>query len=68
MTILLIRVRQLGGHIHCRVFTSKMFGGTYAKVGELTFDEREWPDIVRIFDNAKYGDHAVAILKHEDEA
>lgn len=37
-----IRFKKLGGHYHCRVFTSQNFNGTYANCGELTFDEREF--------------------------
>lgn len=34
--------RKLGGHVHVRVFTG-VPGFTYAKAGDLVFDEKEWP-------------------------
>jgi hypothetical protein len=37
--ILRIYYRRLGGHVHCRVFTTGL-------VGELVFGQDEWPDIV----------------------
>lgn len=45
MTYIRIRWKKLGGHYHCRVFTSQMQNGTYAKNGELVFDEQEWPEV-----------------------
>lgn len=35
-----LRYRQLGGHVHCRVFSRHG-----AKHGELVFDAREWPSV-----------------------
>ena len=45
MTYIRIRWEKLGGHYHCRLFTSQMADGTYAKCGDLVFDEREWPEV-----------------------
>ena len=45
MTYIRIRWAKLGGHYRCRVFTSQMQDGTYAKNGELVFDEREWVEV-----------------------
>ena len=45
MTYIRIRWQKLGGHYHCRVFTTQNYNGTYAKCGDLTFDEREWPEV-----------------------
>ena len=45
MSVMRIRYKKLGGHIHCRVFTAPWPDQTFAKVGELVFDEREWPDV-----------------------
>lgn len=45
MTYIRIRYKQLGGHFHCRLFTSQNAHGTYANCGELVFDEREWADV-----------------------
>ena len=49
-----IRWTKLGRHIHCRVFTAKTADGTFAKCGELVFDEEEWPEIARLFRNAEF--------------
>lgn len=45
MTYIRIRWKKLGGHIHCRVFTSQTYDGTFAKNGDLVFDEQEWPEV-----------------------
>ena len=34
--------RQLGGHIHCRIFSAENPSGTFAKLGDLTMDEKDW--------------------------
>lgn len=45
MTCIKIKYKKLGGHYHCRVFTGKGVGFTYAKCGDLVFSEEEFPDI-----------------------
>ena len=45
MTFVRVRWVKEGGHIHCRVFSSQTAGGTFAKNGDLVFDEREWPEV-----------------------
>ena len=45
--IIRLRYIKLGGHIHCRLFTAPANDQTFAKCGELVFDEREWPDVSR---------------------
>lgn len=45
MTYIRIYWTQLGGHYHCRMFTSQNKDGTFAKNGELVFDEREWVEV-----------------------
>lgn len=35
--VIRIRYKQLGGHIHCRVFTAKAKNMTFQKHGELVF-------------------------------
>ena len=45
MTYIRIRWQKRGGHYHCRVFTSQNYNGTFAKNGELVFDEHEWPEV-----------------------
>ena len=37
-----IRYRKLGGHIHCRFFEAQDRTMTFAKNGDLVFDERSW--------------------------
>jgi hypothetical protein len=37
-----VRWRVLGGHIHCRVFSAENPSGTFAKLGDLIMDERDW--------------------------
>ncbi len=34
--------RQVGGHVHCRVFSGPSKEKTHAKNGDLTFSEAEW--------------------------
>lgn len=41
--VMRIRWQKQGGHVHCRVFTAPTVVHTFAKVGELVFDEKEWP-------------------------
>lgn len=45
MIYIRIRWKKLGAHYHCRVFTSQNLNGTFARNGELVFDEREWPEV-----------------------
>lgn len=47
--IMRIRYQKLGGHYHCRVFTAPSENQTFAKVGELLFDERDWIDRHKFF-------------------
>lgn len=44
---MVIRIRYVkrGGHYHCRVFTAKSKIHTFAKNGDVVFDEREWNDV-----------------------
>jgi hypothetical protein len=41
MVYIRIRFKKLGGHYHCRLFTSQRYDGTFASCGSLVFDERE---------------------------
>ena len=45
--IIRLRYEKRGGHIHCRLFTAPAEEQTFAKCGELVFDEREWPEVSR---------------------
>ena len=35
----------MGGHVHCRLFTSKAQNQTFAKCGDLVFSEDEWQEV-----------------------
>lgn len=41
-----VRYEKRGGHIHCRVFSAENPSGTFAKLGELVMDERDWQSFV----------------------
>lgn len=43
--VIRIRFQKLGGHYHCRAFTSPAPDQTFANCGHLIFDEREWPQV-----------------------
>lgn len=45
MTLIRVRVEKLGGHYHCAFFTAPGPDLTFAKNGDLVFDEREWPEV-----------------------
>jgi len=66
MNILRFRYQQLGGHVHVRVFTGTRFDGTFAKVGDLVFADREWPGILNGLVSARHDDLVVQ-FKQEDE-
>jgi hypothetical protein len=64
MTILRIRFRQLGAHVHCRVFVGASYDGTFEKAGEFVLGSGEqWLDFV-----AMMSDLSNVQIKHEDEA
>lgn len=68
--IVRLRWRQLGGHIHCRVFTASTFDGFGggAKNGELTFDLAQWQALAPTFEMLSVEQHGVVVqVKHEDE-
>lgn len=48
--IMRIRYKQLGAHVHCRVFTARGPNQTFAKSGELVFREDEWADVMALFE------------------
>lgn len=37
-----LRFKQLGGHVHCRLFQALSPSHTWQKNGEIVFDERGW--------------------------
>jgi hypothetical protein len=43
--IIRIRYEQKGAHIHCRLFTAKGDGFTFAFCGGMVFSEEEWNDV-----------------------
>lgn len=43
--VIRMRYSKQGGHYHVRVFTAPAPDQTFAKCGELCFDEREWPEV-----------------------
>jgi len=47
-----LRYRVLGGHVHCRLFTAKAPGQTFAKCGDLTFAIEEWAAVCVALDQA----------------
>ena len=48
VTIMRVRYQKLGGHYHCRVFTAKGQDQTFAKCGDLVFDEQEFDEVKRM--------------------
>ena len=70
MLIMRFRWRQLGGHVHVRVFTGKQFDGTFEKCGDLVFDGSAWPLVARRLGELAVleDDGACVQVKHEDEA
>jgi hypothetical protein len=40
-----MRVKKVGTHYRCRVFSGNEAKTTHAMNGELVFDEREWPEV-----------------------
>lgn len=43
--VMRLRFRSLGSHVHCRLFTARAAGQTFAKCGDLVFNELEWPRV-----------------------
>ena len=50
MMLMRLRYSKEGGHYHCRLFTARGPDQTFAKCGDLVFDEREWPEVVITFE------------------
>lgn len=57
-TVMRVRFEKGGGHYHCRVFTAPRPGVTFAKNGDLVFDEAEWPDIPLLMRGAEFIEEA----------
>lgn len=62
--IIRIRYAHEGGHFHCRVFTSPASILTFAKCGDVVFDEREWEEVKQILGR----DPRVQFLEDGEEA
>lgn len=54
MSVMRVRFEKLGGHYHCRVFTAKLANQTFAKNGDLVFDEGEFEDVRQIMSGAEF--------------
>ena len=52
--VMRVRYKKLGGHYHCRVFTAKAINQTFAKCGELVFDEREFDSVRDLMSVAEF--------------
>lgn len=52
--IIRIRYEQAGGHIHCTVFTAKERNQTFARAGNLVFNEEEWPKVQEAMGNVQF--------------
>ena len=57
-TLMRVRFEKRGGHYHCRVFTAPRPGVTFAKNGDLVFDEAEWPDVPLLMRGAEFVEEA----------
>lgn len=57
-----IRYHFLGGHIHCRVFTSRTRDQTFAKAGDLIFTESEWPSVRSLLESRR-----IEILRDDED-
>lgn len=60
--IIRLRYKLLGGHVHCRLFTSKAKNMTFAKCGDLVFSVTERDDVRDMLHSA------VEILADESDA
>jgi len=49
--VIRVRFAKFGAHFHCRVFTAKRKNQSFGKCGDLTFDEREWPEVREILES-----------------
>jgi hypothetical protein len=54
MSVMKVRYEKLGGHYHCAFFTARAPNMTYAKNGDLVFDEREFADVQVIMSGAYF--------------
>lgn len=45
MNVFRIRYTKLGKHYHCRVFSARGLNQTFAKNGDLVFDDEEFENV-----------------------
>jgi hypothetical protein len=57
-----IRYKKLGGHIHCRWFEAQDHTKTFAKNGDLVFDEKSWPEFL-----AQTGRTAIEVIPEDEK-
>ena len=57
-----LRYKKLGGHVHCRLFEAVDDTKTYAKNGDLVFDERSWPEFL-----AQTGRTSIEVIPEDTE-
>ena len=53
-TVLRVRYRTLGGHVHCRVFTAATRTGTFTNCGTLVFTVDEFPTVMTLMRGAEF--------------
>lgn len=58
--VMKLKFIKRGGHYHCRLFTADALGYTWAKCGEVVFNEREWESVRLKFKQ-------IAIVEPEEE-
>lgn len=57
-----LRYRKLGNHIHCRMFTAPGIDRTFAKNGDIVFDDLEWPTVREMFERG-----GISVLQEAEE-
>ena len=54
MTVMKVRYEKRGGHYHCAIFTARTAATTYAKCGDVVFDEQEFHDVQLLMSGAMF--------------
>ena len=49
MQVFKCKFEILGGHVHCRIFVAQGIGYTFAKLGNLCMDLKDWEDFKEQF-------------------
>jgi len=63
MTHFILRWKQLGGHVHVRMFTSKFLTLTHGGNGSLVFLQAEWESFLRCFQDR--GTDTITVIPEE---